>query len=201
MTNGNVSAKSREKCQRCPATPHTRRGHWLVNEHALGAISRLSEPTLGAFRGRAARELGVTRKQLSALFGAGVIDRVLPDTYRMTAVRRSSEQSLHASLLWAGETAAAAGRSAGEIYGLEGVRAPAPEIVVLPPSRVRSDRVVVHRARDRAPLLLRRKRGFLTTGIEATLVSLASSLGAEAFEIACEDARRRRLTSVPALRT
>jgi hypothetical protein len=38
------------------------------------------------------------------------------------------------------------------------------------------------------------------TGPEATLVRLAHLLDDESFEVACEDARRRRLTSVPALR-
>jgi hypothetical protein len=36
--------------------------------------------------------------------------------------------------------------------------------------------------------------------VECTLLQLAGSLDDEEFEIACEDARRRRLTSVPALR-
>ena len=47
--------------------------------------------------------------------------------------------------------------------------------------------------------MVRSVRGFPTTGIEATLVALGELLDAEALEIACEDARRRRLTSVPAL--
>jgi hypothetical protein len=38
------------------------------------------------------------------------------------------------------------------------------------------------------------------TGVEATLVALAALLTDEAFEIACEDARRRRLTSITAIR-
>jgi very-short-patch-repair endonuclease len=42
--------------------------------------------------------------------------------------------------------------------------------------------------------------GLPTTGVEATLLRLAHELDGEAFEIACEDARRRRLTSIPALR-
>ena len=57
----------------------------------------------------------------------------------MTAVARSSVQRLQAALLWAGDVAAAAGRSAGELYGLEGVRALEPEIVV-PDSEARPDR-------------------------------------------------------------
>jgi very-short-patch-repair endonuclease len=46
---------------------------------------------------------------------------------------------------------------------------------------------------------VRQVRGMAVTGVEPTLLALATSLDAEAFEIACEDARRRRLTSVPGL--
>jgi very-short-patch-repair endonuclease len=49
-------------------------------------------------------------------------------------------------------------------------------------------------------LMMRTVRGVRVTGVEATLLRLAHLLDDEAFEVACEDARRRRLTSVPALR-
>jgi len=173
----------------------------MANRSPVGALSQLSASTLGVFRGRDAVAVGVTRKQLATMRADGVIERVHPDTYRMTVVAMSNQQSLRAALLWAGGTAAAAGRSAGELYGFEGVRAEMPEIVVLPPRRVRGRSVVVHEAAERAPLRLRRQRDVLVTGVEPTLVALAASLDAEAFEIACEDARRRRLTSVPALRS
>ena len=172
----------------------------MVNESALGALSQLSAASLGVFRGRDAIALGVSRNQIAALRSAGVVDRVLPDTYRMTAVAPTSEQSLRAALLWAGHGAAAAGRSAGALYRLEAVSAPRPEIVVFPPNRARARGVVVQRSRDRGPLLLRRRQGVLVTGVEPTLVALGATLDDEAFEIACEDARRRRLTSVPAIR-
>ena len=171
----------------------------MAPESAFGKLAHLSSTTVGAFRGRDAVELGVTRDQLTALLRAGVITRELPDTYRVTAVSRSSEQRLHAALLWAGEGAAAAGRSAGEVFGLEGVRARVPEIAVLRTSRMRHDDVIVHRGLNRHALMLRRCRGVPVTGPEPTLLALGASLDAEAFEIACEDARRRRLTSVPAL--
>jgi hypothetical protein len=63
---------------------------------------------------------------LTALIASHVIERELPDTYRMTAVARSSDQALRAALLWAGENSAAAVRSAGTLYRLEGVTAPKP---------------------------------------------------------------------------
>ncbi len=172
----------------------------MTNESAVGTLSKLGAESLGVFRGRDAVRLGVSRKQLAALAAAGVIERSLPDTYRMTAVTRSGEQELRAALLWAGARAVAAGRSAAQVYGLEGVRAERPEITLPGKNRARSARVVVHRALDPAALMVRRVRGFPVTGIESTLVALAGDLDPEAFEIACEDARRRRLTSVPALR-
>ncbi len=166
----------------------------------LGALSRLSARSHGVFRGRSAAELGVSRQQLAVLCAAGAIERLLPDTYRMTAVAPSNAQSLRAALLRAGTGALAAGRSAGETFGLEGVRAVLPEIIVPRTTRLRSPHVVVHQSDARAANMPRRYHDVPVTGVEATLVALAHVLDAEAFEIACEDGRRRRLTSVASLR-
>lgn len=165
----------------------------------MAIISKLSAPTCGVFRGTAAVSRGVRRTQLARLKTAGIIERLLPDTYRITAVVRSSLQSLHAALLWAGDDAAAAGRSAAELYGPKGIRAEVPEIVLPRSVAARSAAVIVHHLRNQAALMVRELRGVRVTGIECTLLQLAATLDAEAFEIACEDARRRRLTSVPAL--
>ncbi len=173
----------------------------MANGSALGTLSRLSATSLGVFSGRDCVALGVSRKRLTALCAAGVVERVLPDTYRMIAVPTSNAQSLRAALLWAGAGAVAAGLSAAEVYGLDGVRARLPEIVVVSPRRVRSDSVVVHESKQRAPLRVRLHKNVPVTGVEPTLVALAATLDAEALEIACEDGRRRQLTSVPALRS
>jgi hypothetical protein len=173
----------------------------MQQEAPITALSRLGERSAGVFRGAAAVQVGVTRKQLVTLRANGVIERVLPDTYRIVAVARSNDQSLRAALLWAGERAAAAGRSAGELYRLEGVHAQQPEIVLPRSVRGTAKGVLVHRADDRRALMVRTVGGLRATGVEATLLRLAHLLDEEPFEIACEDARRRRLTSVPALRT
>jgi len=164
---------------------------------AIAAISELSAPTLGVFRGQDAVALKVSRNQLTRLCTSGVIARELPDVYRMTVVASSSLQRTVAALLWAGDDAAACGRSAGEVYGLEGVIGERPEIAVT--SWRRSDLVIVHHHHDLAPLMPRTHRRVRVTGVEATLVALAHALDDEAFEIACEDARRRRLTTVSGL--
>jgi len=173
----------------------------MSHGRALGVLTRLSAGSLGVFRGRDAVELDVTRKHLAAFVASSAIERVLPDTYRMSVVAPSHEQSLRAALLWAGDSAVAAGRSAGEMYGLEHVRASLPEIVVPRSKRLRSPKVLVRQSDDRRSLRVRRRGGILVTGVEPTLLALATSLDAEAFEIACEDGRRRRLTSVPPLRS
>ena len=171
----------------------------MAQESPLARVTRIGESNLGIFRGNAAVKAGMSRKQIAAFVAGGLMERVHPDTYRIAAVVRSSEQELRAALTWAGDRAAAAGRSAGEIYRLEGVRTEVPEIVVPRKARSRSSKVVILRSDDRAALMIRNIRGLRVTGIEATLVTLAHCLEAENFEVACEDARRRHLTSIPAL--
>lgn len=171
----------------------------MSRETPMTALSRLSERACGVFRADAALSVGVTRNQLARFAKDGFIERMLPGTYRMVAVAPSPEQRLRAAMLWAGAAAAAAGRSAGQRYGLEGVRAERPEIVVPHGARARSSFAIVTQGDPRA-LMVRTVAGVRTTGVEATLLRLAHLLDDEAFEIACEDARRRKLTSIPALR-
>jgi very-short-patch-repair endonuclease len=166
----------------------------------LGDLTETSARRLGVFRGREAVPAGVSRKRLITMKKAGAVERFLPDTYRFTAAPESNDQRLHAALAWAGPLAVAAGRSAGETYRAEGVHATKPEVIVPRGTRLRSDAVIVHEADDRAALMARTFNGVAVTGVEATLVTLAHALEAEALEIACENLRRRRLTSVPALR-
>jgi very-short-patch-repair endonuclease len=170
----------------------------MPKETVMARLSNLAEPSGGVFRGEAANAMGVSATQLARLAHEGVIERLLPNTFRLVAVQRSSEQRMHAALLWAGDRAAVGGRSAAERYGLEGVHATKPEIVVPHRTRARTNFATVSHGDARA-LMIRTVRGLPTTGVEATLLRLTHLLDDEAFEIACEDARRRRLTSIPAL--
>jgi hypothetical protein len=125
----------------------------MLDKRPIGTLSELSAPSLGVFHSRAAVKLGVSRKQLAALRAAGVIERELPEVYRMTVVARSAEQRLRAALMWAGDESAAAGLSAGELYNLQGVHAPVPEIVVPASTYARSKGVSVHRSDEYAALM------------------------------------------------
>ncbi|HLM18741.1 MAG TPA: type IV toxin-antitoxin system AbiEi family antitoxin domain-containing protein [Acidimicrobiia bacterium] len=171
----------------------------MPEESVVARLSALSKRSCGVFRGEAANAAGVSTKQLARFAREGALERSLPSTYRLVAVTRSSEQNLHAALLWAGDGAAVAGRSAAERYRLEGVRATRPEIVVPHTTRARTTFALVTHGEVPA-LMVRTVNGLRTTGVEATLLRLAHVLDEESFEIACEDARRRRLTSILALR-
>ena len=173
----------------------------MLNNAALVVLAELGRKSLGVFHIREALALKVSRKQISSLCASGVLTRELPGVYRLDAVARSPEQALWVALKWAGDDAAAYGGSAGMQYRLEGVASAKPEIVVPVGRSMRSDDVVVHRATSMTPLMIRTHHGMRLTGVEGTLVALAHSLDDEASEIACEDARRRKLTTVPALRT
>jgi very-short-patch-repair endonuclease len=85
-------------------------------------------------------------------------------------------------------------------YRLEGVRTAVPQIAIPASRRRQASGVEITRYRDPRALMVRRVRGIPVTGVEPTLVVLGHALDSEEFEVACEDARRRRLTSVPALR-
>jgi hypothetical protein len=172
----------------------------MPKDQPAAVLSRLSAPTLGVFRGREALARGVDRDQLARWRAGGVLERVHPDVYRMTAVATSHEQAVRAALMWVGDGAAATSRSGALQYGLEGVTAPTKPAIALPYGvRARSEDIDVRHG-TRGALMIRRVRGIPVTGPEYTLLWLAHELDEEAFEIACEDARRRQLTSVPALR-
>jgi very-short-patch-repair endonuclease len=165
----------------------------------LGRLARLSAGNAGVFRHDDAGRLGISADRLTTMLRDGLVIRMFPGVYRVAAVSPSPEQRLRAALAWAGPDAAAAGRSAGTGYRLDGITSPTPEIVVPETKRARTSSIIVHHARDRRPLMIRNVDGVPTTGVEATLTLLAHLVDAETLEVACEDARRRRLTSVTAL--
>jgi hypothetical protein len=171
----------------------------VPNVAGLAALTWVAAPQLGVFLAARALALGITARQLADLRGAGVIERIYPRVYCFTAVAPSPEQRLRAALAWAGPTAAAAARSAGALYAMADVHTPKPEIVVPESLRARQPEIVVHHARHRPALMLRTVRGIPTTGPEATLQMLAHVLDPAVLEVACEDSRRRGLTSIPAL--
>jgi very-short-patch-repair endonuclease len=174
----------------------------LRSEEVIAALSKRARRRHGVFTGTDARKLGVSRNQLTRLTERGVVRRLLPDVYALVSVRASPEQTLRAALLWSGEESAAAATTAAYLYGLEGVAPPSMPQVAIPQSKRKHDRrVATIECRDMKKMMVRTFNGFRVVGVEACLVQLAAALDDdEALEIACEDARRRLLTGIPALR-
>ncbi|GMU78609.1 MAG: hypothetical protein AMXMBFR46_14040 [Acidimicrobiia bacterium] len=103
-------------------------------------------------------------------------------------------QAAFAAILWAGGPTLASFRAAGELYGLDAVVAPRPEVWVPPERRLRSELVVVHRGEVEA--VDRRMIGPIpVTSPARTLIDLAGVLDDEDLAAAVEDAIHRGLTT------
>jgi very-short-patch-repair endonuclease len=136
-------------------------------------------------------ELGLRQRQIERWVQSGRLERLLPGVFRIAGTPTTREQSVAAAVLWAGPDARASHRSAGQLWGWDGVSAARPEITV-PLARIKkSTAVVVHQTRtelaDR-----RTRRGIPITTPERTLIDLAGTLDVAQLEIAFESARRER---------
>src|SRR5438552_5156242 len=92
-------------------------------------------------------DLGVSRKQIQGWTASGRLDRVLPGVTRVTGVPASREQAAQGAVLWAGPQALVSHRSAGDLWGFDGVKAAKPEITIPLFVKKRSQQVVVHHTR------------------------------------------------------
>src|SRR5438034_1327306 len=81
-------------------------------------------------------DLGITHRQVEGWTASGRLDRVLPGVLRLAGAPTSRAQDLSAAVLWGGADALVSHRSAGELWGFDGVRARKPEITV-PASHVK----------------------------------------------------------------
>jgi hypothetical protein len=136
-------------------------------------------------------DLGLSPKQIRGWTASGRFDRVLPGVLRLAGAPTTREQDLFAAALWGGSDALVSHRSAGELWGFDGVKAAKHEITVPAVAMKRSTEIVVHNTRT--PATQRRtRRGLPTTTPERTLVDLAGALDAKQLEIAFESARRER---------
>ena len=175
-------------------------GRYMATKSAFQRVADLARASAGAFRIVDALSVGVSEREIRTLCRNGLVERTLPGIYVVAGSPQVVVQKLHAALLWSGEGAAVAAQSAGELLRLEGVHSAAAVIAVPASNRKRHPDVRVIRYTSRAAMMVRRERGIPMVGTEAMLCQLGSALDREALEIACEDARRRKLTSIPALR-
>lgn len=154
----------------------------------------LAEPQAGYFTTRGAAASGVSTRLLTHYLHAGDIERVAHGVYRLTRFPAHRFGAAIATTLWAGEGSVISHDSALAVFGL-GAAMPAVVHVTVPrPFRGRRGGVMVHNASltadevtvwDEVPV----------TGVERTLIDVATQTDPALAAAAARDARRDGLTS------
>lgn len=161
------------------------------------------------WQGVAARQHGViSRAQLRALgfskdsiwraVRAGKMVEALPGTFRAASAPVSWEQDLTAALLWAGN-ARASHRSAAALLELDGFPRGPIEITTTRSLRAATG-IVLHRVATLHGYDTTTIKGFRCSTAARTLLELGAVAAREEVELALEDALRRRVTTLRAVR-
>lgn len=141
----------------------------------------------------------LTIKQLKDRLGAGRLEIVRRGVYRSAGTPATARNELRAALLAAGPDALASHRSAAELWGLPGVVAEEPELLVPWPQWPRLPGVRCHQSR-RIPADHRLEReGVPVTSPARTLVDLAGVAPRGLLGALVDHALRRHLTTMPEL--
>lgn len=161
------------------------------------AIERVAAQQHGAVSRAQILHLGLSASGIDSRVAAGRLRVVHPGVYVMPAAPSTWEQRLFTA--WLASGAPASHEAAAVIWGLEGVDADEPHLIVPHSRKLRLRGVVVHRARSLERRDAVRRRGIPVTTPVRTLVDLAGSLAPDALEYALDDALRRRLVAVPGI--
>jgi very-short-patch-repair endonuclease len=138
-----------------------------------------------------ARAVGLTEWAVRRRVAAGRWEQVLPGVYKIVGAPTTDRQRVRAAQLWAGGSAVLSHRSAGWLWGFDGMRAPAlPEVTVPRRRGPSSELVVVHRTLVLPDVDRREILGLPVTSAARTIVDLAAVLDEEALEIAMESGFR-----------
>lgn len=143
-------------------------------------------------------EAGMRPNVIDARLRSGRWVRVHPRVYRPRGAPTSWHGQLMAALLWAGPRSFASHRAAARLYGLEGAER-APVEIAQWTGRARPG-VLVHRLRAQDRPETRIVDGLRVSRPERTLLDLAAVVSAPRAGQALDDALRRRLTTLRALR-
>lgn len=163
------------------ATFRASRSHGVASRHDLLAAG-LSERTL---RRRAAD---------------GTLAVVAPGVYRAAGVPVTWHQQLLIACLTEGEPALASHRSAAALWGLDGFRPGIVEVTTPLWRRRRRPGVRVHESTDLTASDRTERLAIPVTSIERTLIDLGAVVSGHKVEQALDDALRRGITTVDAVR-
>ena len=150
------------------------------------------------FTDRQAHDRGVTARMLQGACRAGRFVRVLPRTYRVTAVRRTFRSRAMAAALWSGGLVSHA--AAARLWRAETMVARDVHVTVERACRRSHPLVTVHRTDDLLPADRAIADGIPVTSALRTVIDLAAVLEVDTLELVIEDGLRRGLFSAGQLR-
>lgn len=152
----------------------------------------------GAISRKQAFGTGLTRGAIDRWLSSGQWRVVHPGVYVATTVPSSWHQRLMAAVLCGGRAALASHRSSALLWRLDGVAGDPIEISVNAGRRIKG--VIVHRRQLGDDPAVEVRSGIPTTGIERTLLDLAAVSYPRRTALALDDALRRRLTTLEAIK-
>lgn len=161
--------------------------------------SRTASRQFGVLSLEQALGAGMSQAAISRKVASGEWRRVFKGVYAVALFPKAWEQSLMATLLWAGPEAAISHRSAAACLGLDGVK-PGYIEVTLPRSRRASAPYVITHCSPISRIDFGRFGPLRITTPSRTLIDLGAVVDEESLEIALDCALRKNLTSEDRLR-
>ncbi|MGI8521001.1 MAG: hypothetical protein ACR2MC_10460 [Actinomycetota bacterium] len=137
---------------------------------------------------------GLSERQIDHRLATGIWRPAHPGVYMAIECSNDWRQRAMAACLWAGGGAAVSHRSAGLVWGLDGIVTSLVEITT--PRALSHPRVVIHRSRLLTRDHVTRVGGIPVTSPTRTLLNLSAVVPPQRLEVALDDALRRGLTSI-----
>jgi hypothetical protein len=146
------------------------------------------------------RNLGMSREAIRARLADGRMYEIQPGVYCLGGAPRTRGQQILAACLTVGDLGLASHRTAGQLWRLDGIDA-APVEVVMPRQKRRMRRdFLIHESRDLRSVDASSVDGIPVTSPIRTLLDLGAVVHRYRLEQAVDDALRRKLITLDALR-
>ena len=168
----------------------------MPKEANWSAYLRVAGRQHGVLSRAQALSCGLSPAAIGRRVASGRFELIFPGVYRVLGAPESWRQQVMAACLWAGAGAVSSHRTAGALWGLDGMPPGVVEITTL--RRLRSPAVLLHQSRL-TPRDATAIGSIPVTDSTRTLIDLGAVARREMVEVALDDALRRRLTSLKLL--
>ncbi|MEA1903069.1 MAG: DUF559 domain-containing protein [Actinomycetota bacterium] len=160
-----------------------------IRSHARNSHGLVTRPRLLA--------AGATDHEIVGRLDGGRLEELHPGVYYLDATPATWKTTLLAAVLAAGPAAAASHRSAGVLWGLDGIYGRTIEVTVPFNDEPEPKAVILHRSRRGVHPVSH--QGIPVTTVERTLLDLASLLPGPTLEKAVASAIRKKLATVESI--